>query len=148
MFKFVRSLDGSYLQPQAVTATAGTYHVGEALQLSAGNVSLASGNSRVRFVCMEDKTLTAAGELLAAPVTTGMIFEAPITAFSASTQKPGLSVTVHTDGLKVTATAATAMYASSGTSFSSVAMPTFVGAQVVDVCDAVAAGDKIHISFN
>lgn len=148
MFKLIRSIDGSYLQPQSVTAAAGTYKVGEALQLSSGNVSLASGNVRVRFVCMEDKTLASAGPLLVAPVTAGMIFEVPIAAYSATAHKPGLSVTIHTDGLQVTGTAATAMYASSGTTFSSVSIPTFVGAQVVDVCDAAAAGDKIQVSFN
>lgn len=148
MFKFVRSIDGSYLQPQTVNAAAGTYEVGMALKYDAGVVKAATANDHVRFVCMENTKLTAAGALTVAPVTSGMIFEAPITAFSATTQKPGLSVTIHTDSLKVTATAATAMYASSGTSFAGVAIRTAAGVEIVDMLDAAAAGDKIHVMFN
>lgn len=150
MFKFVRSLDGSYLQPRTVKAVAGTYKTGMALKIGNGVAAAASGNVKVTLIALENKTLDSEGELIVADVTHGMIFEAPISAFSASTQKVGASVTIHTDSLGVTATAAATLYAStaSGSYSSGSEIGAFSGACIYDMGGAAAAGDVIHIRFN
>lgn len=150
MFKFVRSLDGSYLQPRTLNAAAGTYKVGMALKLDGGAAKAATGDTKAVLLCMENKTLSAAGDLIVADITPGMIFEAPISAYSASVQKPGASVTIHTDSLGVTATSVATPYASStSASYSTaVALPAATGARIYDMGGASAANDVIHVQFN
>ena len=133
MFKFVKSLDGAKGLPYIAKAAAGTYHVGTALYLDNGVAKVATGAAFVQYIAQENKTLSAEDELIVLPVTGGMIFEAPISAFSASTQKTGLTVTIHTDGEKVTASAPGSGSAANG------------GAYIYDTLGAAAAGDKILV---
>lgn len=133
MFKFSRALDGSVPTPRIITAGDGTYRIGTALYLTGGVAEIATGANVVAYISLENKTLAADGELMVYPVTPGMIFEAPISAYSSTTQKHGLTVTLHTDGEKVTATAPASGASAGG------------GAFIFDMQSAAVAGDKILV---
>lgn len=130
MFKLIKIEGGRINVPETrkAMAAAGTYHPGMLLSIASGKLSPATGDVKAVAVCMQEMTLAADGELLVGNVYPDMVFEVPITAFSASVQVPGASVTF-SNGESVTATAATAGN----------------GAMVESVMNAAAAGDSILV---
>lgn len=107
-----------------------TYTVGEALVVTNGALAKASGGVVAKYVAAESYVApsTGARKLRCYRITPDMLFEVPLTAFSASTVKVGARVTFGTDGLTLTATAAEAG-----------------GAEIADTCEAAKAGDKITV---
>ena len=134
MFEFVKSLDCAVPQTSRHVAASGTYEIGMALKIASGKLTKASGTDVATHICAENAKLTADGEIVAFPVTPAMIFEVPISAYSATTQVAGLKVTLATDGKRVTATAA-----ENGSK---------AGAYIVDLQNAAAVGDKILVHLN
>lgn len=85
-------------------AGAITPQVGMALTQTSGNLTLASGTTAPTYISMREETdkLTAGTIIPVIRVLDSIIFE---TTFSAATSiKVGDKVTIHTDGLQVTAT--------------------------------------------
>ncbi len=133
MFVITKILGGrqNVAETLELPCTAGqTYAVGEALVVSGGALAKASGDVKAKYVAAETYTApsTGARKLRCYRITPDMLFEAELSAYSASTQKVGAKVTFGTDGLTLTATAADAG-----------------GAEIVDLCNASKAGDKIVV---
>lgn len=88
------------------TTTSETFKVGETLKLSsAGKLTKASGTDVPEFVCMAEYVAPSSNSK-SIPVTEinpGQIWTAPLQASGASL-KPGDKVTIHSDGLQITAT--------------------------------------------
>ncbi len=86
-----------------------SYAAGEALILSEGALTLASGDLAVSYIALESYEAPESGAraLAVFRVLPGMVFEVPASATSSSVQIPGAFVTIGSDGLTVTATAAT-----------------------------------------
>lgn len=82
-----------------------TPKIGMALTQTAGNLAIASGTTAPTYLSMcERETACTAGELIPViRVGKGMVFETSFSA-AATAVKPGNKVTLHTDGLHVTAT--------------------------------------------
>ena len=97
------------VQPwEVMPADAGTYKAGQILRTNSGKVSALIGTLTTvpSYVCMAEKTITTAGDLLPVMrVTEDTIFEAPLSAVS-SGAKPGAMLQVAADGLGVNGTAA------------------------------------------
>ena len=134
MFNFKKSLDGSVMQLVKMPAAAGDYKVGEALTYSGGKLAAASGNAVVQYICADNAKLEAAGDIIVSPVTSDMIFNAKLTAFSAGTVVAGERLQISADGMGVTATAATES--------------SKAGAFIVDTCGAAAVGDTIEVRLD
>ena len=86
--------------------TSETYKVGETLKLSsAGKLTKASGTDEPKFVCSADYAAPAsnAEKIPVTEINPGQIYRVPLQASGASL-KVGDKVTIHTDGLQVTAT--------------------------------------------
>ena len=132
MFSVAKMLGGRINVPETLDlpVTAGqTYKVGEALVVTNGALTKASGDVKATYISKEEYVApsTGARALKCFRVTPDMLFEVEITAFGA-TQKVGAKVTFGTDGLTLTATAA-----ESG------------GAEIVHMNNAAKAGDKIYV---
>ena len=77
---------------------------GEALVLASGKLTKCTATTKPQFIAMGDKAAAAENRQLAVcRPTPGMLFEVPITAAPTSL-KAGDLVTLHTDGLQITAT--------------------------------------------
>ncbi len=88
------------------TTTSETYKVGETLKLSsAGKLTKASGTDVPEFVSLADYVAPAsnAKDIPVVEINAGQIYAAPLQASGASL-KAGDKVTIHTDGLQITAT--------------------------------------------
>lgn len=133
MFAVAKIIGGRMNVPETLElpVTAGqTYKTGEALVVSGGALTKASGDVKATYIAKEDYVAPASGakKLKCFRVMPDMLFEADISAFSATVQKVGAKVTFSTDGLSLTATAAET-----------------AGAEIVDVAGAAKAGDKIYV---
>lgn len=128
----VYTIDGSdksqsykYLPASAITPKAGML-----LYFSSGKLALCSGTTKPQYVCQteRDAALTAGDLIPVLPITPDLVFE---TVFSAdgSAVGPGSSVTIASDGLRVTATT------SSGVAF------------IEEKPDPGAAGDRVRVRF-
>ena len=150
MFNYVNSIDVTLPNNTLVTAGSGTYHIGDALKIASGKYALATGDVAVEAICLEDKTLSADGDLHVMMVTDGMLFEVPIQAYSSSYTKVGSRVTIHTDSAQVTATLSTVLYGSGASASwgSAAALGGSTGAYIVDTQGASAAGDKVIVRLN
>lgn len=86
-------------------AGAITPQVGMALTQTSGNLALASGTTAPTYISMREETdkLTAGTIIPVIRVLDSIIFETTFSA-SAASIKVGDKVTIHTDGLQVTAT--------------------------------------------
>lgn len=86
------------------TATAGeSYAVGEALKQAGGKVTLCSGTTKPEFVCVGPAN--DAGEVPCVAVQDYMEFQTTLAAAAESgSLAAGDKVTIHTDGMQVTAT--------------------------------------------
>ena len=87
------------------TTASETYKVGETLKLSSGKVTKASGTDEPVYVSQADYEAPATGmkDIPVVEINPGQIFRAPLQASGASLVV-GDKVTIHTDGLQVTAT--------------------------------------------
>lgn len=133
MFVIAKILGGrqNVAETLELPCTAGTtYTVGEALVVTNGALAKASGGVAAKYIAAETYTApsTGARKLRCYRITPDMLFEAPLSAYSASTLKVGAKVTFGTDGLTLTATAA-----ETG------------GAEIVDLGTASKTGDKITV---
>lgn len=130
-FKTIKILSGRANVPETLILPAKSgesFSVGQALTISGGALSGASGDTDVFYISLENlDNATADAKLACCRVTPDMLFEVPVSAYSASVQKLGAHVTISSDGLEVTATAASSGF----------------GAEIVDLNSAAAAGDKI-----
>lgn len=106
-----------------------TPKIGMALTQTAGNLAIASGTTAPTYLSMcERETACTAGELIPViRVGKGMVFETSFSA-AATAVKPGNKVTLHTDGLHVTAT-------------------TTSGVAEVVYMDGTASGDMCRVRF-
>lgn len=106
-----------------------TPKIGMALTQTAGNLAIASGTTAPTYLSMcERETACTAGELIPViRVGKGMVFETSFSA-AATSVKPGNKVTLHTDGLHVTAT-------------------TTSGVAEVVYMDGTASGDMCRVRF-
>ena len=87
------------------TATAGeSYAVGEALKQSGGKVTLCSGTTKPEYICVGPAN--DAGEVPCVAVLDYMEFQTTLAVAPADSATIGVGdkVTIHTDGMQVTAT--------------------------------------------
>lgn len=111
------------------TATSGeSYSVGEALKLASGKVTLCSGTTKPEFVCVGPAN--GAGEVPCVAVQDYMEFETTLAVAPADSAAIGVGdkVTIHTDGMQVTATKTSGV------------------AQIVAL-DGQAVGDRVVVKF-
>lgn len=88
----------------SVVAKAETYAVGEALKLATG-ATKAGATDVPTYIAMQGGTKTTADHLVVYPITSDMVIETTFAA-DGSSINVGDKVTLHTDGLQVTATTA------------------------------------------
>ena len=102
-----RVLGLEYLPLEYLPCSAITPKVGMALVQTGGNLALASGTTAPTYISMcERETACTAGEMIpVVRVQKDIIFGVPAQAAMTSV-KLGDKVTIHTDGMKVTATTA------------------------------------------
>lgn len=108
--------------------TSETYKVGETLKLSsAGKLTKASGTDVPEFVCSADYAAPAsnAGSIPVTEINPGQIYRVPLQASGVSLVV-GDKVTIHTDGLQVTATTTSGV------------------AEIVKI-EGTAVGDYVHV---
>ncbi len=128
-FKIYQTDDGRTGPLEHLPAGAITPKVGMALTMTGGMLALASGAVKPQYISMrEQDTPCQAGDLIpVVRVGSDVIFET--TAAAAMTGvKPGEKVTIHTDGMQVTATKTDGV------------------AEVVYLEDT-AAGSRVHVRF-
>lgn len=146
MFQLTKIHYGRDNVPEPITmpATAGvTYKIGIALYIDTATHTLkvASGDKTASYIALEDKTAVAGDKLLCYRVLPQMLFEVPITQYSASTVVPGGRLQFSADGASLTATAA------SGYAVSNDVLTVSLGATVLDTMNAVGAGDRILVTL-
>lgn len=82
-------------------AAAGTYHIGMALIQTSGNLTKASGAAKPTHICMTEKVVGTAGEVIAAiPVDASTTFEVALTA-AVSGLAAGVKASISTDGMSL-----------------------------------------------
>lgn len=117
-------------EPEYLDAKDGeAIEMGETLVLSAGKLTKCSGTTKPTHIAMGVKAAADADRRIpACRLEPNQVYEAPVTA-SPTALVPGVKVTIHTDGLQLTATTSDGV------------------ATVVDTCGAKAIGDKIIVRF-
>lgn len=115
-------------EPEYIDVTADeAVELGEALVLSSGKLTKCGATVTPEYIAMGSVGASDTKRVVAAArVTKDMVFEVPITAAPTSLVK-GNKVTLHTDGLQVTATTTSGVVT------------------VVDLNGATAAGDLIYV---
>ena len=107
MFKLIRIENGRENVPSPVfhEAAAEAISVGEALVLNgAGKLTKCGATAKPTHIAMGQMSASAASRKIAAcRVEPNQVYEVPVTAAPTSLV-PGAKVTIHTDGLQVTAT--------------------------------------------
>ncbi|MGM9684166.1 MAG: hypothetical protein ACI3XQ_11280 [Eubacteriales bacterium] len=84
-------------------AASGTYHIGEALYQSSGNLTKASGTTEPTFICMAEKTVSTSGDIIPAiAVNPDTEYEVELTA-AVSGLKNGGTADLSTDGMSLAA---------------------------------------------
>lgn len=110
-------------------ATGEAIEIGEALVLADGKLTKCSGAVKPTHMAMGIKSATEADRVMpACRVDSNQIYEAPVSA-APTALVPGAKVTIHTDGLQVTATTEGGV------------------AEVISLNGATASGDKIIVRF-
>ena len=126
-------VDGSN-RPQALEyktmASSQTPKVGLALKYNSGKVVLCSGTTKPEYICMTERaSALSADELIPVlRINPDMIFAVPAQA-DASAVGNGSKVTIHTDGLQVTATTTSGV------------------AEIVDREGTGTTGDTLYVRF-
>lgn len=97
--------DGHVLSIEYLPCSAITPKIGMALTQTAGNLALATATTAPTYISVcERETACTAGDIIpVVRVSDDTVFETTFAA-AATTIKPGDKVTLHTDGLQVTAT--------------------------------------------
>lgn len=121
--------DGRVLPWEYLPAGAITPKVGMALTQSSGNLALASGTTAPTYISMTDReTACTAGDLIpVVRVQKDTVYETTLAA-SGTSLKVGDRVTLHTDGMQVTATTTSGV------------------AELVEIIDT-AIGGKVRVRF-
>lgn len=128
MFAFYRSLNAPNAPlTQRLPAAAGEYQIGQALTLSGGVLTKATGTAVPGYISAFAGT-AAEGQPIPVTPANGQQFHVPCAADPAAL-KPGDKVTLHTDSAQVTATTA------GGTVL------------VLDTCGAAQAGDTLLVQL-
>lgn len=133
MFRLVKILNGRINQGEPVRLPSKAneaYKFGEALVLSGGVLTKCGETAVPTHICGEDYTAPASDnrDIVAEPVSADMIFEVPFSA-APSSVNVGDKVTLHTDGLQITATKESGV------------------ATIFDKNSAAAIGDKCLVQF-
>lgn len=111
-----------------IDAAAATYQIGEALAFNAaGLLALCGATVKPQYIAMKNVTLAENGRLCVTPVRPDIVYETHNQAAFTSVKK-GSRVTLHTDGMRVTATTAGGV------------------ATVLDF-EGTAAGRVVHVCF-
>ena len=128
--KIHQTQTASYPGLEYLPCSAGTdYKAGQALVVTAGVATPATGATAPTYICFANKTGKADDTVQAIRVLKGEVFEAPLSV-DGSALKIGDKVTIAADSIKVTATT------NSGV------------AEIVGFCtEAKAAGDGVLIRF-
>ena len=130
MFKLIRIENArmSVPEPQFYEATAGeAISLGEALVLAAGKLTKCGATTAPAFIAMGSVSADATARTVAVcPVAENQLYEVPVSAAPASLVV-GDKVTLHTDGMQVTATKTDGVVT------------------IVNTNGAAAAGDKIVV---
>ena len=128
MFRYVKSDNMGTPAMEAMPVKNGEVYVcGEALTVSGGAVTKASGTTRPTYICGEEKTGVTGDTIAVTRVHPYQVWEAPLSAAGTSLV-PGAKVTINTDGLKLTAT-------------------TTDGVAEITQILGTAVGDKIRVRF-
>ena len=132
MFKLLKMVDARLNVPEPEYQEAKTgeaIEMGEALVLSAGKLTKCSGTTIPTHIAMGIKTADAADRRMpVCRLSPNQIYEVPVMA-SPTALVPGVKVTIHTDGLQVTANTTDGV------------------ATIVDANGAKAIGDTIIVRF-
>ena len=133
MFRLVKILNGRITQGEPVrlpSKAKEAYSHGEALVLSGGVLTKCGAAVTPTHICCEDYVAPESNnrDIVAEPVSADMIFEAPFSAAPTSVNV-GDKVTLHTDGLQITATKDGGV------------------ATIYDKAGATAIGDKCLVQF-
>ena len=121
-------------EPMSLPVSAGkTITVGMALTIDSTTHTLtpAVGDMSVSYIALENKTTKAGDNLLCYAVYPQMIFEVPLSAYSATTQVLGAQLQIATTGDSITATATTTNY----------------GAKIINTLGAKTAGDHVLVKL-
>lgn len=130
MFEFSYKLHGQSAAFERRLGTDGeAYARGEALVLANGRLTKCGATQTPQFICLCDQAAeaTAATELYVLPVTDHQVYRTTLCA-AGTALKVGDAVTLHQDGLQVTAT-------------------TTSGVFTITAMDGTAAGDAVHGRF-
>lgn len=130
MFEFSYKLHGQSAAFERRLGTDGeAYTRGEALALSGGRLTKCAATSTPQFICLCDQAAetTATTPLCVLPVTDHQVFCTTLAA-AGTALKVGDAVTLHSDGLQVTAT-------------------TTGGVFTLTALDGTAVGDTVHGRF-
>ena len=108
MFRLIKILNGRINQGEPVRLPSKAkekYTYGEALVLADGVLTKCGETVMPTHICAEDYEAPENGnrDIVAEPVSSEMIFEAPLSASPSSDLVVGSLVKLHTDGLQVTA---------------------------------------------
>lgn len=87
------------------TTTSETYKVGETLKIASGKLTKCTGTVAPQYVCLADYVAPSsnAADIPVVEINPGQMYRVPLQA-SGSSLVVGDKVTIHTDGLQVTAT--------------------------------------------
>ena len=121
-------------EPMSLPVSAGkTITVGMALTIDSTTHTLtpAVGDMSVSYIALENKTTVAGDYLLCYAVYPQMIFEVPLSAYSATTQVLGAQLQIAATGDAITATAVSTKY----------------GAKIINTLGAKAAGDHVLVKL-
>lgn len=130
MFSVYSTDDHRTVVHELMPCTAMVHQVGQAMVMSGGKLTLATGTKKPEFICNQQaKTACEAGEMVAVTRVAGdIVYQTTIAAAGASL-KVGDKVTIHTDGEQVTAT-------------------TDGGVAQIVRMGGTAAGDPVWVRFN
>ena len=153
MFEIQRQLAGQSNAPEMLidlpygSSSSVTFKRGTAVRLSSGVVTKCSGDVTPEYIVAADVSVSAATDIIKVyKILPTMVFKTKLSAYSSTYNKVGKFVTFASDGLRVTATAASG-FTNEGTVASTTAtiVPGPLGALIVDTCGAKAAGDEVLV---
>lgn len=148
MFKLERRLTGGNNVPLMIleiatgTSSSTTWKEGTAVRLSSGVLTKCSGDVQAEYIVAQTVTTASTTAIVKVyKILPDMVFRVPLSAFG-STVKVGAWLTIHSDGAKVTATAASGH---TGTVATTTATNITAGALCVNTLNAAASGDEILV---
>ncbi|MBO5789519.1 MAG: hypothetical protein J6R42_06210 [Clostridia bacterium] len=133
-------------EPMLMPATAGTaYKTGMALKLNTTTHKLipATGDTTATYIALEDKVGVEGEMVLCYAITPQMIFEVPLSAYSATTVVIGGRLQFATDAQSLTSAAASTYTAT--TTSGTTTITSCLGGMIIDLLGAKAEGDKVLV---